>query len=346
MSKMQRLSLPRRRAGKGDLSLTGFTLMELLVAVSIFVFLSLLLVGLLRVSFDMWEKGETRGDIYDRTQLVLDQLRIDLSAVYAQKKSRVILKSRYGTVPVTEAVVFPEASFYADFDTRGNYGLYLVRAGEGDLYRPNGNIYVHNLMRVIYRVNNESGKSSLVRTVFDSAPALTIWGGDSGSRGIFSAARTGGVADSTVFEGVVYFGLKLWRNQKEIVARWDSRPAGVTPPQSDTDLVPEQFLPCAVEVDLMFKPLFQTAKKVKLMNDVTVEASVLKVSGTRELPDPPAYIRVDDEWMMYEKKDLYTLRIARRGARQTAASEHEKNTEIEFGQSIPTTFYFPGAWGQ
>src|SRR6185503_12307018 len=58
---------------------TGFTLMELLVSIAIFILLGLLLVSLLRGGVQVWDKGESRRDAYERASILFDALRADLS---------------------------------------------------------------------------------------------------------------------------------------------------------------------------------------------------------------------------------------------------------------------------
>src|SRR5438552_4090742 len=57
----------------------AFTLMELLVSIAIFILLGLLLVALLRGGVEIWDKGESRRDAYERASILFDTLRGDLS---------------------------------------------------------------------------------------------------------------------------------------------------------------------------------------------------------------------------------------------------------------------------
>ncbi|MEK7448886.1 MAG: hypothetical protein AAB019_05310, partial [Planctomycetota bacterium] len=124
------------------------------------------------------------------------------------------------------------------------------------------------------------------------------------------------------------------------------RPQGRTSLQAGALLVPAQTLPYAMQIELTLRPMFPNTQKIKLMQAVTAEGNVIKITNPKDLPDPPAYVRIDSEWLRYDRKDSYTLNISRRGARNTTAQPHALNTEIEFGQSFSRTFYLPGAIGQ
>ena len=52
----------------------GYTLLEVLVAAGIFVFLGTALVTLLKQGITIWRVAETRGRIYERARAVLDTI--------------------------------------------------------------------------------------------------------------------------------------------------------------------------------------------------------------------------------------------------------------------------------
>ena len=77
---------PARPASPGDpdgVRAPGFTLLELLVAMTILVMLGGALVTILRQGIITWHTAEKRGAIYDRARLVLDGMAEDLRCAAA-----------------------------------------------------------------------------------------------------------------------------------------------------------------------------------------------------------------------------------------------------------------------
>lgn len=66
------------------MSRRGFTLLELLIATSIFVVIGAMIFGIMRSSLDVWSRGETERDVRERASAVLDRIAEDLRMTYAQ----------------------------------------------------------------------------------------------------------------------------------------------------------------------------------------------------------------------------------------------------------------------
>jgi hypothetical protein len=66
----------------------GYTLLELLVAMTIMIVLGAGLVALLKEGIQTWHVAEKRGAIYDRARMVLDQIGEDLRAVAGDSSAR------------------------------------------------------------------------------------------------------------------------------------------------------------------------------------------------------------------------------------------------------------------
>ena len=61
----------------------GMTLIELMVAMSIFLVLGAGLVMFLRVGIQTWRVGERRREVYERGQAILDQMAGDFSCTFS-----------------------------------------------------------------------------------------------------------------------------------------------------------------------------------------------------------------------------------------------------------------------
>lgn len=306
---------------------SGVTLLELLIAVGIFAFLCGLLSGLLNVSLNLWRTGEKTGDIYDRYQVILEQLRKDFESIYAEKES-------YGSSSRGDYISNPEPSLFIARDKKGNYWCYLVRTPDDELYTLSSRRFV----RVLYYLNLEGGTSSLVRTVISRDQVEKLWAQKQDTSG--STFPTPSERD-TFYEGVLYLGIKVWDGivQKDA---WDSRSARRQNEFSSENVNGfEQCLPSAIEVELVLKPSVFPAPKIQLTSEISPSAMVLNVTTTQGLPDPPEYIKIGDEWIRFRRWGYKKIEVETRGTRGTRATSHPKGAEVIYGQTIKCLYYLP-----
>ncbi|MFN0057173.1 MAG: type II secretion system protein J [Planctomycetota bacterium] len=100
----------------------GMTLIELIVAMSIFVTLGGALVMFLRVGVETWRVGEMRREAYERSQAILDALTDDLASAFSDPEH-----GAEGQVDVR---------FFADTDHAGRQRLRFVRTLAGEMRHP------------------------------------------------------------------------------------------------------------------------------------------------------------------------------------------------------------------
>jgi prepilin-type N-terminal cleavage/methylation domain-containing protein len=93
--------------------LRGFTLVEMMVAMTIFLFLGIVLITMLRGGIRAWHRGEEQRELYEIAQTVLNQIREDLEATY--------------TAPPGDSAVQTKSLLLADFDSLDRPRLRLVR---------------------------------------------------------------------------------------------------------------------------------------------------------------------------------------------------------------------------
>jgi type II secretory pathway pseudopilin PulG len=73
---------PKSTIGKLKSQRGGFTLLELMVSIGVFILLAVILVSLLQAALNTWDAGTARKDVYERAQAVLTLLTRDLQALY------------------------------------------------------------------------------------------------------------------------------------------------------------------------------------------------------------------------------------------------------------------------
>ncbi|HMS16623.1 MAG TPA: type II secretion system protein, partial [Planctomycetota bacterium] len=71
----------------------GFTLIELMAAMALLSAMGALLVQLVRSSFDMYQEGDLRGDLYANAMPIMEMIEDDLSAVHGGAAGRLLLRT-------------------------------------------------------------------------------------------------------------------------------------------------------------------------------------------------------------------------------------------------------------
>lgn len=106
----------------------GFTMLELMVAISIFAVLGLLLMGLLRQGIEKWQVGENQREVYERAHAIFERIGTDLENTF----------SRAG--PRAGQVDSPlDVKFLCDNDAHGRSRLRFVRTFKGEDADPAAN---------------------------------------------------------------------------------------------------------------------------------------------------------------------------------------------------------------
>lgn len=86
-------ALPAVVRRRSPASAEGFTLIEMLIAMGLLATLGTFLVALLRNGFELYEKGDSRGDLYTNGTRILEMLEDDLLAVHSGPDGRLIIES-------------------------------------------------------------------------------------------------------------------------------------------------------------------------------------------------------------------------------------------------------------
>ncbi len=203
----------------------GFSLMELLVAMTIMVILGGALVTILKQGITTWHLAEKRGAIYERGRMVLDQIAEDLRAAAADSRS--------------EGAGF-WIRFFCDSDGRGQPRLRFTRAISGEPQDPiarQGGKFVETYSGTHYDLHGDSikimegsllapGGYQEVLYAMDPDPARkTLW------RGIRSPI---GGAGSFFIDRNVEGELPEKNKKKKLTRKEDPSPPGVALAESQT----------------------------------------------------------------------------------------------------------------
>jgi hypothetical protein len=338
------------------------TLIELLVAFVILLMLVAALVTLTTRSLETWTAGETRKDVYDRAQVVLDLISSDLRNMYAENE--VFLNGMQPMAPPALA---------CDLDKNNRPRIRFVRAGNPAVMRAAASAPVATLAPSIY------GPTWEIAYVLDPDPEKNIL--HRGIRG-FDRKRTGtllnpveysskgdslwGACFTPVENGILYVGFKFWT---QYTTTWDEtvavqksvgpRAKQASGPEKRWDSTrhddrnfyfyrrgndlknPDFVYPEIIQVAVTVETASPELHGVKVGDAVDERSTYLQLTHTRGMGDGPAMVKIDGEWIEYGEKTTSTLSNLRRGQRNTKAVPHPVGTAVHFGETFITDLKLP-----
>jgi type II secretory pathway pseudopilin PulG len=348
----------------------GFTILEVLVAMSIFFAMGTALVGMVYAAVDAWRSNEGRRRAYERAQEALAQISQDLEAVYAREpvQSGVPMARLFCTTDgegqrlafVRSFETGPERAF--TYYASGKGGTPYTESFVGDprtMAEPGGLLGVTYFMR---------GRE-LRRAV--RGPPLPPAGAD--------LAKLIKVTDSpgeVLADNVLFFGLRFWTQyttswkgaapdlKKKKAGGpetiWDStRGAGIGDaapesgrtrpfcmyrgPESLAEPSDDVF-PEIVEVTLVVEPDDRRAVKTELVEPMTESDAVAHVASTKGFDGPARvapFLLIGSEWVKFVEKSARGFRISARGQRRTARTMHAAGAQVRIGTTFVLRTYVP-----
>ncbi|MFH0889291.1 MAG: prepilin-type N-terminal cleavage/methylation domain-containing protein [Planctomycetota bacterium] len=316
---------------------SGFTLLEILIASTIFVFLAVLLAGLLQTGIDLWKTGETSGDVTERGQIIMEQVKKDLATVFTEPDKETV--AVYGfdeSLPLEKSYSF-EPSFYSGVDQQGNQWLYLIHLDNDNFYNYISSTYQTSKQRIAYYISGTATSNpQLVRGIIDETTAVNFWQQQQ-IQGIPSAQT------SQTFDDILYLGCTFYDyNSLNPVTIWDSRVTITQTIQTQTYPVVPQTLPQVIQVALDIKSLPLNTLKIKLAENVGASATQVKINTPRSLLGFGSYIKIGAEWLLVQKKYQYNLTVSR-GVRNTAPATFSSGDEVQYGETIENKIYLSTA---
>lgn len=336
----------------------GLTLLEMMVAFAVFISLMFTLVGISSLVLDSWTRGETRKDTADRAESVLSIIENDLKSLFAERETPWV-------GPENTRTYLLGAHLHCDLDKWNRPVLKFVRTGGRDEMQlrppdlsarvPPTDMYA-DLFEVMYMFRDGAGEATLYR-------GAQYFNRNDRTRSFYTAPRIDPNAFKPVDDGVLFLELRYWdpqtdrwdaqdtrnvpagRRGNDASLRWDSsRATGPVFPyyrrnQSVAD--PDYVYPEMIRVRIILKSRALDARKVFLLDDVNESTVTLRVSTTRDIPDPPGAIRIDGEWIEYGRKDFSTIYASKRGAWGTAKAAHSMRSDVGFGDEYTRVVYLP-----
>jgi hypothetical protein len=350
---------------------SGFTLLELMVAIGVFIVLAVILIGLLQASLNTWNSGMGRKDVYERAQSLLAILTRDLQALYVVD------------VEKPEDLAYP---LVGDFDANGMPRLRFVRMEEGSagiasrFFQPrkSGGGYrvtlpssweprlteVAYLMDpetdplrakpVLWRIEkpwDESGRQSLFDdALFNRSDIVTRFRGQQLDTGVLLWDVQYWTRNTGAWEGP--------RPRRGFTARtagpeyiWDATRqllkdfAFHRPVSKDVPLDP--VYPEMVRAMVLLEAQVGERASTILAAPVDEKATDLPVASTRTLPPAPGYAKIGKEWVSYRNLTMGSLQV-RRGLSYAKSQPHAAGdavrTGVDFSAIISIPMYREGKY--
>jgi hypothetical protein len=348
----------------------GLTLIEILVALGIFVMLGSGLVVFLRDGISTWQVGESRRESIERAEAILEPLCADLRSLFSQPDPgpdgglvEVLLlcdrdgrgRSRLRMVSVLDEEVRNPITRIAGSLTGGladiDYNNDSMEARLGILRAPGG------LCEVSYSMGPEEGSEVLWRG-FKSPIG--------GEGTLFNDVNLAPDVDGTprrsrpIADGVLHIEWSFWGgDRRRFVAGkvqpplsfWDStrgilpmdRQSGIYWDSGSRDDPFDDVFPDTVEVLLVLRPA-RSAALARLSADIDGSTGDILVDSTAQYPvGPDSYIRIDSEWIRVGRLTSRAFLDCERGMRGTTAVEHSRLQSVVHGSEFRKTVRIPGA---
>ena len=313
----------------------GFTLVELIIAMSIFVFLAVLLAGFLQRGLELWKTGESRGDVYERGQIVMEQLKKDIASVFNEPDNRTVIINNFNNTLYVDTQDFIEPYFYSGIDTNGNPWFYFIRLDNDNFYSLISTdstvspTYAIKKERIAYWISTPASNPQLIRGVISETVAASFW-----QQGLEQQNYIPSAQSWQSFDDILYLGGAL----SGTATTWDSRVIPPSFPPAGTYLVIPQNLPATVKITLDIKSIPLNTPKINLTAGLA--GGIATINLSRTLLSAGSFIKIDNEWFRVQNKSYYKLNVL--GAqRNTISAPHNNGAEVQYGESIENTLYLP-----
>ena len=343
----------------------GFTLLELMVAIGVFVLLAVVLVGLLQSALGTWEAGTSRKDVYERSQTLFTMLTRDLQALYAVD------------VESPDDLVYP---LFGDFDAerRSRIRFVMVKGGFGGraaaLFDPtrrrsgtggggvnisNPDTWEPNLAEVAWALDPDPAQSRIWRAErpWDRSGRNSLFDDDRFNRRDFFTSNRGEYTDP----GILHWEVRYWtrntgnwtgmRPRKGFGAktagpevRWDATrqydEAFAFFQRVPKDLPLDPVYPEMIHITIVLQPQVGERMETTLVGPVDGSATEIPVASTRNFPSAPGFAKVGREWVAYHALTPGSLRV-RRGERNTKPLPHAAGEAVRAGVTFTTVIPIP-----
>lgn len=317
----------------------GFTLLEIIVAMGIFVILGAALITILRQGLDLWREGEARKETYERANFILSYIREDLINTYSgsgepnpvrflcdlepasvergvQRQRLRFVRTRKGEsqhpVGGQGGMIIESTDYYDHFGDVSEMREGTLRAGAG-------------LEEVIYLLDPDPEETTLWRGIRSPPGGEGSFLDPMGLRKLYVEDHCQPLAT-----GVLYLEFRFWT---QFTRTWDdgfyprlyphdeetrSGPAliwdstrGLFPPEAGIGkgdfrvvLGPESLYDTADDIfprQVMVVLVMEAATPVTLAQGISKDSTRIPLVGSSRIPGAaPRYVRIDREWIGYD----------------------------------------------
>lgn len=362
----------RKNHPRGDFPRRGFTLIEMLVVMTLLVSFGYLVFSLMRGSLELWRKGESGRDLGEKAAAVFDLLDRDLRSMHVGPQGRLLsevgLESAGPKIQAaSRRLVFTRAVSRAEemqaFRRLGLVDGPLGAEAEPTKAAPSSG----GLIEVAYATrkdprSQDPGIGVLYRGVRPSSED-----GEKSffSEGFFANASVWGGALKEVSSGILYLGIAFgaestdsWQpgnesapaGRGEPIFCWDSTrgwlgknadlPANRFPlAKGEVSLADtrDDVFPGFVFLTLVLERDASESRLTFLRERIDETDRRLEVDDPKRVPTKfPGYIKIDAEWMEVSGVEGKFLAVKTRGARSTVQAVHEGGSKIHVGESFET----------
>ena len=348
---------------------SGLTLIEILVALGVFMLLGSSLVMFLRDGMSTWQIGESRREAYERAGAIMDLIGDDLRSAFTQSDPG----PSDGLVDVL---------LLCDRDSFNRPRLRLVRTLSDETRNPVTRIagaYTGGLAEVDYRNDSREAQLGILRAPGGLAEVAYQMGPENGSEVLWRGFKTPIGGESSLFEdinlapdvdgtpmrcrpiadGVLYLGFSFWGGDRRRwvdgisqppLDRWDSTRAILAFDDSEDfewsaasrDVHEDDVFPDTVEIQLVLNPARSRAL-ARIVTDIGESDENLPLDSVAEYSrDGELFVRLDSEWIQVGSISGNRLVDCIRGVRGTKAQEHLKGTRVVSGTEFRRTIRVPG----
>ncbi|MAJ28827.1 hypothetical protein CBD41_05380 [bacterium TMED181] len=348
---------------------SGLTLIEILVALGVFMLLGSSLVMFLRDGMSTWQIGESRRESYERAGAILDLIGEDLRSAFTQSDPG----PGDGLVDVL---------MLCDRDLFNRPRIRWVRTLSDETRNPVTRIagaYTGGLAEVDYRNDSREAQLGILRAPGGLAEVAYQMGPTEGSEVLWRGFKSPIGGGSTLFDdgnllpdvdgtpmrcrpiadGVLYLGFSFWGGDRRRwsegrslppLDRWDSTRAILSFDEIEAfdwsaasrDDHEDDVFPDTVEIQLVLNPARSRAL-ARLVTDIGESDDVIPVDSVNEYATTgELFVRLDSEWIQVGKISGKNFVDCVRGVRGTRAQEHFRGTRVVNGTEFRKTVRIPG----
>lgn len=334
----------------------GFTLIELMIAISLLMVVGLMLITSLRQTIAITTEGNAEGEVMTRAQAVLSLIERDLKAVHAGDEERFVT----GTDPWGRPWVGFVRSMPEERKTYGGYISGAGASGSGTLQEwrgdaPTSTRYaaLGGLCEVAYFMEPGENSTRLCRAVL--APlrretgngflgggliqGLETWNDPSQQPTQYFPSDVQVVADAVLYFGVSMQGVEIvnaqWTPaQNQPTWQWDSAllvdaSSGMGRRGSNAQMRP-LGLPAQVRIELTVDRDAPQQFLRELSGAISESEATIPLDDSTGIASPESgngYVRIGSEWVEYAGVGGDLLLNCRRGARGTRPQSHAPFTQ-------------------